>query len=103
MLNLLEALGYFALAAGYLMWVCFLLGYFFTPIWDALVAIWFTCFAGNGKENAPYAKWYDDEVRPLLEDDPRMTSLSSLTLARLRRRAIKIARFGPKEHYGEEM
>src|ERR1019366_7624973 len=83
---------------GYLF---FFLGYLITPFWDVGVVIWFSSFAASGKENEPYAHWYDDEVRPLMYEDPRMLGLSPLTKARLRRRAIKVARFGPGEHYGE--
>ena len=74
--------------------IFFFLGYTITPFWDVGVVIWFSCFAGNGKENAPYAQWYDNEVRPLMDEDPRMQGLSEMAHARLRRRIIELARYG---------
>jgi hypothetical protein len=42
------------------------------------------------------AAWYDNEVFPLMDEDPRSWELSPMAHARLRRRAIEIARFGVK-------
>ena len=60
--------------------------------WVRFSEIWFLCFAGGGKRNAPHAFWYDNEVRPLMDEDERMQSLSDVAHARLRHRAIQRAR-----------
>jgi hypothetical protein len=80
-----------------LAYLFFFFGYLVTPFWDLGVVLWFSCFAGRGKENAPYAFWYDNEVRPLMYEDERMRELSDLAHARLRSQAIQRARMVAEE------
>jgi hypothetical protein len=60
----------------------------FAPLPWTIAAIW------SWFRNAKHARRYDNEVFPLMDEDPRSWELSPTAHAMLRRRAIFIARFG---------
>jgi hypothetical protein len=46
----------------------------------------------HSMDNVLYGRWYDSEVRPLMDKDENMRNLSKLARKELRRQAIQRAR-----------
>jgi hypothetical protein len=67
-------------------------------LWEIFVGLMYYATAGttiaallSGLRNAHYARWYDSDVQPLMDEDERMRELSELTRARFRDQVIQRA------------
>ena|ERR1017187_14628 len=61
----------------------------FAPLYMTIRELWEWFRDTPRAPHAPYSAWYDCEVFPLMDEDPRSWELSQRTHAKLRHQAIR--------------